>query len=231
MAIIIGSTSSGLLGTVTMGELKSHIQAEGYDTDTTAQQTLMIRGILRRLYGMRRWKFLAAENTTFQATVANAGNIDISSLGRGIQLDSVRIAFGTDYRDLDPVDLEVLLDRRHLDPEPGYPQVWAKQGDHILVWPIPETTYNLKILWYGLTTLPTADGDVIAWPETHLDVLIYGVVMRLCRRQRDWTGYDHAKIDFTEALMDQFRDEAVDQRQAHEFVQQWDGWSKLEGHI
>jgi hypothetical protein len=228
MAIILGSTSAGTLGTVTLGELKSIIQAEGYDTDTNAVQTTMIRDVLRRLYGMRRWKFLATESSAFSATVANQGIVDFSTLGRGLQLDSVRIAYSpTDPQDLDPQDLEAVLDNRHLDPAPGAPQLWAKQGDKVVVWPIPDQSYTLKLLWYGLTTLPTADGDSILWPETHLDVIVYGVVQRLARRQRDWTGYDRAKIDFTEALMEQFRDESVDQRQVADHVKSWDGWNRF----
>lgn len=227
MAIILGSTSAGTLGTVTLGELKTAIQSEGYDTDTQAVQTIMVRDVLRRLYGMRRWDFLAQETTAFNATVANTGIVDISTLGRGLMLDSVRITWAVnDPGDMDPVDLNEALRDRHLDPVTGQPVEWAKQGDKIVVWPIPDTTYNLKIVWYGLTTLPTADGDSILWPEVHLAVVKYGVIMQLTRRQRDWAGYDRAKIDFTEALMEQFRDESVDQRQVADHVKSWTGWNR-----
>jgi hypothetical protein len=227
MAIILGSTGAGTLGTVTLGELKSMLQAEGYDTDTTGQQTTMIRSALRYLYGMRRWKFLAQESTAFSATVANGGRIDMSTLGRGLQFDSVRINYSsTDPGDLEPVSLDKVLDHRHLYTATGQPTEWAKQGDTIVVYPIPDQSYVLKVVWYGLTSLPTADGDSILWPETHLDVIVYRAMMMMTRRQRDWTGYDRAKIDYTEALMTQFRDEGVDQRQQSDHVEPWRGWNR-----
>lgn len=227
MAIILGSTGAGTLGTVTLGELKSMLQSEGYDTDTTGQQTTMVRSALRYLYGMRRWKFLAQESTAFSATVANGGRVDMSTLGRGLQFDSVRINYSvSDPADLEPVDLDTVLNHRHLFPETGMPTEWAKQGDTVVLYPIPDQTYVLKVVWYGLTSLPTADGDSILWPETHLDVIVYRAMMMMTRRQRDWSGYDRAKIDYTEALMTQFRDEGVDQRQQSDHVAQWRGWNR-----
>lgn len=228
MAIILGSTSAGVLGTITMAELKSIIQAEGgYDTDTSAEQTLMIRDSLRRLYGMRRWKFLAQESTTFTATVANQGIVNYSTLGRGLMLDSVRIGQGQSFWDLDPRDLDRVLDYRHNDPTPGPPGNWAKQGDSLVLYPIPDSTYNLKLLWYGYTTLPTADSDSIQWPEAHIAVLKYAVMLQLARRQRDTNGMDRIKLDFTDSLMELFRDEGVDQRQVAEHVESWAGYSRF----
>lgn len=228
MAIIIGSTSAGTLGTVTVGELKSIIQGEGgYDTDTTGVQTLMIRDTLRRLYGMRRWKFLQQENVSFSATVANAGIVNYSSVGRGLMLDSVRISQGTDTWDLDPRDLEAVLDYRHLDSVTGAPSAWARQGDSIVVWPIPDRTYPLKLNMYGYSTLPNADGDSILWPEAHISVVKYAVMMQLARRQRDESSYDRIKLDFQESLLEQLRDEGVDQRQVADHSKSWAGWDRF----
>lgn len=228
MAIIIGGTSAGTLGTVTMGELKAIVQAEGgYDTDTTGAQTLMIRDVLRRLYGARRWKFLQQENVMFSASVANQGIVSLASVGRGIMLDSVRIGYSTDAWDLDPHDLDTILDYRHLDNTTGAPSSWAKQGDGIVVWPIPDKTYPLKINMYAYTTLPNADGDSILWPEAHIAVVKYGTMMELARRQRDESGYDRIKLDFTEATMEQLRDEGVDERQAADRVLSWMGWDRF----
>lgn len=229
MAIILGSTSAGTLGTVTLGELKAIILAEGgYDTDLTAETTLFVRDTLRRLYGMRRWSFLSQESTALSATVANAGIVDYSSFGRALMLDSVRMSDSVSNPwDLEPSKLEEVLDYRHLDPAVGPPMNWAKQGDRIIVYPIPDKTYNLKILWYGYTTLPSADGDSILWPEAHIAVVKYGAMMQLARRQRDMAGYERIKLDFQETLMEHFRDEGVEQRQVSESVNGWRGWNRF----
>lgn len=230
MPVILGSIDTGILGTVTLGEVKAIVQAEGYGNDTSSQQTLMARSVLRRLVGMRRWPFLESVTTTFQATLANTGNIDISALGRGIQLDSVRIEQGTDYRG--DADMEWLSDvdirnLRHVDRTTGYPTKWGRSADSLLVWPLPDGTYPLTIAWYGLTTLPAADGDIVQWPETHIDVLVYGIIMRLCRRQRDWNGLAAARQDFTEALGEMMREEGMTQRQTDLNIARWSGWDKL----
>src|SRR6266536_1321201 len=136
MAIVIGSTSAGTLGTVTLGEVKTLIQAHGYGTDTSAIQTTAIRAALRSFYGQRRWKFLRMVNTAFSATVANDGLVDISTLGRGIMLDSVRVNLGTiEYDDL-RYEGGVELERARWESrEPGFPTHWARSADTIKVWP------------------------------------------------------------------------------------------------
>lgn len=230
MAIIIGGTSAGSLGTVTLGEVKSHIQAEGYDNDTSAQQTLMVRGVLRALYGERRWPWVAQQSTAYSATVANQGIIDISALGRGIHLEAVRWSLGTAYYgdgDLQYVSNVAIRDYRHVDRTAGTPRKWGRIADSILVYPIPDNTYPLVIDYDALTTLPTADGDSIQWPETHIDVIIYGAIMRLCRRQRDWNGFDRAKASYEDALRRLFRDIAVVEEQTDLRVERWAGWDYL----
>lgn len=226
MAIVLGSTSAGVLGTLTLADLKALIQAQGYGTDTTAIQTTMIRGSLRRLYGIRRWQFLRTTSTAFSATVANAGSIDISSLGRGIMIDSVRIGLGTDTRDMTPTE-EVELEReRHIDTEPGFPRRWARTADTLLVYPIPDATYPLTIVAQALTTLPSADGDTIVWPETHIWCVVFEVLIQLCRRQRDRQGEQNAKQDFADALVELMRDEEFGNRQGDLEVGHWDGWAR-----
>jgi hypothetical protein len=231
MSIVIGTSSAGALGTVTMGELKSMIQAEGYDTDTSTQQTQMIRAVLRSLYGMRKWPFLVTVTNAFSATVANQGVVDISSLGRAIKVDSVRVLQGTEYVGEDQgftwmrdVDLQNL---RFTARDAGFPARWTKRGDSIVVWPIPDNTYGLEIEYTALSTLPAADGDTIQWPEQHMDVLIYGVLMRLTRRQRDWAGFDRAKLSFMDALHDMERAGEDGPRQTDLMVEHWRGWDAV----
>lgn len=227
MAIVIGSTSAGVLGTVNMGELKSMIQAQGYGTDTTAVQTTMIRFSLRFLYGLRRYKFLTQTNTSFSATVANDGIVPIGSIGRGLMVDSVRIWTGSDFRDMVHVQSTVELAReRFVDRTLGFPRRWARYGDSIAVYPRPNATYSLEITEQALTTLPSDDGDTIVWPETHIDVLIYAVIIQLCRRQRDRQGELNAKQDLADALVQLYRDEENEDMQTDLEVGHWDGWRK-----
>lgn len=223
MPIIVGSTSAGVLGTLTMQDVKASVQSHGYGTDTTTQQTTMIRDTLRMLYGLRRWHFATALSATFNASVANAGIVDISTLGRGIQITSVRLgdATGTDPRDLDFADEVQMSQLRHesLSTDRGYPEIWSRRGDSLLFYPRPDATYAVTIEYQALTTLPSADGDTIIWPETHLDVIVYGVLMRMAIRQRDSNMYDRYKVLFNEALLAMERDEADTDRQTDLEVQ------------
>lgn len=208
MAIVIGSTSAGVLGTLTLGELKTMIQARGYATDTSAQQTTMIRETLRELYGERRWKFLAGTSTAFTLALGTP-TITLGSLGRGIMLDSVRLARSTtvdggSLKYLDPVALARKLNE---DWETGRPQYWSRRGDTLTVYPRPDAAYALALDYQALTTLPSSDGDSIIWPETHAQVIVWAVVQQLAYRQRDWNGHDRAKVSYAEALQRMFRDE------------------------
>lgn len=226
MAIIIGSTSAGTIGTLTLSDIKAMIQAQGYGTDTTTVQTIMIRAALRHLYGIRRWKFLRASSLLFSATVANDGDVDISTLGRGIMIHSVRIGLLTDYRNMKPVDDIELARERFIDRELGFPRRWTRMGDRIVVYPRPNGTYPLEIVYQALTTLPSADGDTIIWPETHVDILMCAVLIQLCRRQRDRQGEANAKQDLADAIVRLDRDEEFTDRQDDDEVGHWDGWRR-----
>lgn len=229
MAIILGSTSAGTLGTVTVAEVKSIVQAHGYDTDTSPEQTTLLREVLRRFYGMRRWKFLLQESTLFDATIANTGIVDLSTLGRGIQIESVRIGQGTDFNDMDPVDRDRMEYLRHQDPTAGPPSLWSRYNDSVVVYPVPDGTYDLTVVYQALSMLPSADGDSIVWPETHLDVIVYAIILRLAWRQRDWSGLDRARAEFGLAFNEMAADEGMDQRQAATHVKKWVGWTYMDG--
>jgi hypothetical protein len=60
-----------------------------------------------------------------------------------------------------------------------------------------------------------------------MDVLIYGVLMRLTRRQRDWAGFDRAKQSFMDALHDMERAAEDGPRQTDLMVEHWRGWDAL----
>jgi hypothetical protein len=115
---------------------------------------------------------------------------------------------------------------RHADSATGAPGNYAKQDTKLVFYPIPDRSYSLKVFLYAYTTLPTSDSDSILWPEAHISVVKYAVMMQLARRQRDEAGYDRIKLDFTDALMEHFRDEGVNERQASDFVKKWEGWSR-----
>jgi hypothetical protein len=226
MPIVIGSTSAGTLGTITLADVKSLIQAHGYGTDTTAIQTTAVQSALRELYGQRRWKFLRQVSAAFSATVANDGIVDISTLGRGIMPDTVRTTFGTDYEDLthaSDVDVERA---RHLDRELGAPTHWTRRSDSLLFYPRPNATYTLEIIYQALTTIPTADGDTVQWPETHIMVVVWTAIMVLCFRQRDWNGRQTAKQELADAMIRLMRDEEMTNRQTGLQVGSWSGWAR-----
>jgi hypothetical protein len=224
MAIVIGSTSAGTLGTLTVADIKSIIQAQGYGTDTTGVQTTMLRYALRTLYGQRRWRFARQSSLLFSATVANAGVVDISTLGRGIMPHTVRVSIGTDYEDLKHVDVVELERERFIDRTLGFPRRWSRTADSLLVYPRPDNTYPLEIVYQALLTLPSADGDTVMWPETHIEVLVAAVCVQLARRQRDAQAEANSKQDLADALVRMMRDDEFTDTQTDLEVGHWDGW-------
>ena len=224
MAIIIGSTSAGPSATVTMADVKLIIQAHGYGTDTAGIQTTAIQFALRNLYGMRRWKFLRTINTTFSATVANDGIVDISTLGRGIMIDTVRVGFGTDYRDMRFVEDNELDRARWEERSTGMPSHWTRAQNTVKVFPRPDGTYPLELSYQAITTLPAADGDPIPWPESHIDVVVYAAIAVLAFRQRDTATRDRVTQLLEASLVTMFRDEEQQDQQTDLEVGTWDGW-------
>lgn len=212
----------------------SELTAEGYD-DSNGEQLTMLVSALSKHYGMRRWKFLENEVTSFTATVANQGKVTITSLDTKTPIDvkvsKVRWAFGTDYRgdaDIDAVSADIIKDLRHTDREPGFPYKWARVNDEVWVWPIPNATYPMVITYYSVPAMPASVGDVMVWPQVHMDVLVQWIIMRLARRQRDGTTYDRAKQEYELALANMQRaDDADNDDESKDYVQPWRGWRRL----
>jgi hypothetical protein len=139
---------------------------------------------------------------------------------------TVRANYGTDYFDLKHVDAEELERERFIDRELGQPRRWSRTGDSLIVYPRPDLTYPLEIVYQALLTLPSADGDTVQWPETHIDVLVMAVVVQLARRQRNPQAELNAKQDLADALVRMMRDDEFTDVQTDLEVGHWDGWAQ-----
>lgn len=203
----------------TLGNIKAAAQARGYDAGTTAEQTTLVKSALRRLYGMKRWKFL--EISSDLATTIGNGAVTFLSIGSLNHLDAVRLANGDalEWRPADDVrDLQLR------DTTTGEPEFWSRFDGNIQLWPLPNAVYTLKIDYVYVPPLPAADGDTITWPDAYQDILVEDLCSALAYRQRDWPAFDRAVLERDKRVREMVGEYAIEQRQTPREVGRWDGW-------
>lgn len=217
--------------TATLADVKAGIQARGYGTDTDTAQTQFVKSALRRLYGTRRWAFLADVDTSVVTTLS-LDTYDISFITGLMDVDAVRLHDGPTGAEallpLDYVPQEELIDRIALEPATGTPEQWTLRGTDVVLWPTPDKEYRLDIEVFGLPPLPAVADDPVIWPEQYLEVVIQYACMEMAKRQRDWQAYNAYKADYQESLLDMVRQRGIVQRQTSGAVARWSGWDQVE---
>ncbi len=193
---------------LTEADLQTQVQDAGYATDTASQQARAIKATWRRVLGMRRWKFLDKRAGVSIAT--GLGGVDLAPLITDLaQVSGARLL--VDGYLLKFIPSNEMLDRQALDTDTGTPEYWSMYGTTLFLHPIPNRTYVVTVEYKMAPTYSTTD---ILFPELHQDVLVWGAVMRLARRQRDWNGVADAKAEYQDALRALIHSYGIEQRQS-----------------
>lgn len=204
---------------ITLGDVKATAQALGYSADTTAAQTEMVRSGLRRLYGQRRWKFL--QTSANVNTVA--GDVTVPVPATSITLEAVNLDDGP----LTAVPVEQLRQHEVDVPLRGAPYEWARWGSTIRLYPTPDAVYSLVVEYIARIAPPTADSDVLSWPDEHLDVLTWDLVFRLAARQRDYDTAKWAADQRDQAIHHAASMCGLEHRQNATVMAPWAGWDNV----
>lgn len=213
--------------TLLASDVQAAVQAEGYGTDTAAQQLTFLRGLLRRLYGMRRWRFLEQTNTSLSTAVATP-TVSLATITTLTHVDAVRLTFGTTVYGLEHRPEQLLRDYDACDQTVSVPLYWTQRNNTIQFWPRPDRIYTIQLDYLELPTLPTVAGDTVTWPDSYLDVLTWGVAKRMAARQRDAAMASLADGEYTAALREMLQAHGVQQRQTSDRVEQWSGWADVQ---
>jgi hypothetical protein len=211
----------------TLGDVQTAVQARGYGADTAAQQLGFAQAALRRLYSLRRWRFMEASGTT----VAVAGIPAVSLPASTRSVDAVRLAFGTDHIDLDYLPQEELRAFWYTDRTPDEPRYWTldRGGSSVFLWPVPNKVYTVEFDTIVRSPIPPdAATAVPLLPDEFLDVVTNMVCADTAARQRDWNAVGYWREQYQTLLTELVKTYALDQRQSSREVARWDGWEDVE---
>ena len=198
---------------ITLTNITAAVQARGYGTDSLTSQQEFLRTELRRVYGMRRWRWLDKVGTL--TTTVGSDSVATTPLADLRAIDAIRVSYAAvTYDDMEWLPQQQLREMSHVEQtDRGAPLYWTQFADTIRIHPRPDLAYTLTVDYGRMPTLPVAATDTIVFPDTYQDMLTWGVVSALAFRQRDWTGQAAAKAAQAELMAEMIREDAVAQRQ------------------
>lgn len=223
--------------------LRTLIQGKGYPSDATAvaAQNSALEAAFRRVQGLRHWRWQRG-TTTSTATIGN-GTVSIGvSTGEIRGIDSIRVAFGTDYDLLEFKPWEELRDLDHQDRETRTPLYWTLPPEAglpasnatelrdtaVQMWPRPDKAYTVTADYRFTPIWPNDDTTAIPFPPEHADALVWAAVSDLAYRQRDWNAATYADQQYQLRVAEMVKAHGIEQRDGPREVGRWEGWSQAE---
>lgn len=208
-----------------LGELRTATQTRGYATDTATAQTEMINSVYRRLCGEMHWRWLEQVDTSL-STAAGQANYSLSSITDLVHINTVRLQTATEYYDLEWADANTIMPALHIDRSQGIPSVWTYVDQSIQLYPRPAGVYTIVINYIYDPPDLSADSDTPVFPATYHDILVYGCVMDLAMRERDWSAFNAAQAQYEGRKGDMKRQLGIIQRQSPTTVISSGVWDK-----
>lgn len=173
---------------LTLAELRTELQARGFDHLSTTRATYFINAAYSALCDSGNWPFL-------EATTTGTAPLSISDLGRiEYVIDS------TSGLKLAPVDRRGLTDTQGTDLTlPGSPYLYyLTSGNTINVYPT-STTDSLTVRYWKVPTALSGDSDTPLVPNRYRLNIVNGAVA--------WAYRDNDELDAAAATEQVFRDE------------------------
>lgn len=183
-------------------QLQTQLQAFGYGTETTAQQTAFLNDAYRTICGGDRWPFLEKQNNVL--TVVPPSNVvDLSTITDLAELDSVRIAIPSDqtqFYNITNIEPQPMRDLEHGDQEAAVPSHWSIVANKLHLWPFPDQAYTMYIDYIFIPADLAAGTDVPVIPVIYHDVIVWGAVKMMAQRERDIYSANMAEQVYEEKL-------------------------------
>lgn len=198
-------------------DILSRLQALGYGTDTEASQLLALNTVHKRIVNTRRWRFLLSVDKS-KSTVAGTGTVSLSTLATTQRVDGVRLEVGTERFSVEYVEPEVMRDYEHQYRDTGTPEFWSVIGTELHLWPIPDKVYTVVLDLVALPTEITTKGTEVQVPDSHADILVWGTIIPVTFRERDWDGHNFARQMYAELLAEMLAQFGMSDRQSPKTV-------------
>lgn len=210
MTIIVPSSS--VAGTVST--LRTAIQQRGYASDTATAQTELLNSVYRRLSGMRRWPWLETGTAGLVTIVGQSAYNLLSTVPDFLHVDAVRLEIGTEYYDLEYEREQDFRSLQHTDRTNGIPSLWTLRGRADLnLHPRPDRVYTVTVDYLKDPPDLLSDSDQPLVPATYQDILVWGAIVELAYRERDWQGVQVADANYGQRLLDMMLEYGLTQRQ------------------
>lgn len=211
----------------TAAQILEQVQSLGYATDTKAAQLTMLNQVQRRISNARRWTFLLTTSTKV-ATVNNPGVVFDTTLGETKRIDAVRLEdSGSNGFELTPIELQTIRQYIVEDEATGKPEYWARRGQEILLYPIPDAAYTIVIDSVINPAVIASEATNVSIPDSHVDILTWGIIQQITFRERDWDGHNFARQMYSELFTEMIGQYGMLQRQSSTHVissGQWDNF-------
>ncbi len=189
----------------TVADVKAGIRALGYETDTDAQQLILINKALREILGDHRWRFMLATGTV--AIVLGQDTYNLPTSPALHRIESIRVANPSAAAitpEMEWVDSEDLLRIAASNYGLGAwsaPAIWTDPTDATFqVWPAPAYPGNFTVRYVKQATVMTGDASVPDIPKAYRDLIVDYVCGRLARRERQFDTATAFDSDFAAGL-------------------------------
>lgn len=198
-----------------LGQILTAQEELGYGTDTQTARTSMTNSCARRVYALRRWPFLKVLGATGPVLVAGTESYDVSAILTDLQyIDGISLdhATGTDY-DLEYLDNEAFRELRRVDATRETPLWWTATGKTVYLYPTPNAVFTIKVDYLQKPAALVSAGDVPALPEEYHDILVWGGLVEMTFRERDYNGHQFAQQEYDKRLLEMMHQYGMVQRQ------------------
>lgn len=198
-------------------DVLARLQALGYGNDTEASQLLTLNTVHKRVLNTRRWRFLQSTESAGELTVGT-GTKSIQTLPTTKRIDGVHLEFGTERFSLESIERDQMRALEHNMRDTGVPQYWCVIGNSLHVWPLPDKKYTVVLDLVANPNEITTKGTEVQIPDSHADILVYGTIMGITFRERDWDGHNFARQLYMELLNEMMAQYGMSDRQTAKHV-------------
>lgn len=175
---------------MTLDDLVNAIYARGYkftqDNDAIDNPALIaLNSVYRYVCSSQRWPWLEAQDTSL-TTTAGTTYYSLSTITDLRQLDAVRLRDSSGTYNLDYMDKQPLETRVADCSGNSLPRYWTLARGELGFFPTPDATYTIVLDYVNVPDDLAALTDVPVLPTPYHDVLVWGAIVELAYRERDY---------------------------------------------
>lgn len=172
-----------------LGELRTGLQALGYNTETVSQQNYFLNATYREVIGADRWPFLEKQATL--TLTPNQFAQSYSTITDLLEWDAVRLSLNGDTWNLENTEPQAMRDlETDYNTSVGTPEKWSLLAGQVHFWPAPDQPFVATVDYIYAPPDLVSDSDVPVIPAQFHDVLVLGAAETMAYRERDiWSQY------------------------------------------